>query len=217
VRPLQGFRVLPGQQSRAIESGQSFHIALGTGSVSSSDTATTLAGLAVLESLADEAAATDTPPTVTVADPTTLALAQDVLRRAYIRHGNLAGFDPRSVRYVAASPLPYAAGVMDILASEDTSASVMAGVFGTEAAFIAEEGSKQGFLQVAGAADPTPLGVMYPSVNHLLIGEEMFGAGAYISEHPSHVASLLAQDVARLVLFLIILAAWLGGLLGGAR
>lgn len=217
VRPLQGFRVLPNQQSRAIESGQSFHIALGTGGVSSSDTATTLAGLAVLESLADEAAATDTPPTVTVADPITLAVAQDALRRAYIRHGNLAGYDPRSVRYVAASPLPYAAGVMDILATEDTSASVMAGVFGTEAAFIAEEGSKQGLLQVAGAADPTPLGVMYPSANHLLIGEEMFTAGAYISEHPSHVASLLAQDAARLVLFLIILAAWLGGLLGGVR
>ena len=215
LRTLAGFRVLPGQQSRAIESGQSFHIALGTGGVGSGNTATTLAGLTVLENLADEAAATDTPPTVTVADPTALVMAQDTLRRAYIRHSNPAGYAPRSVRYVAASPFPYAAGVMDILATEETSASVMAGVFGPEAAFIAEEGSKQGFLQVAGAADPTPLGVLYPSVNHLLIGEEMFAAGAYIGEQPSHIASLLAQDIVRWTLVVIILAFSLGALLMG--
>jgi hypothetical protein len=221
LRTLAGFRGLPGQQSRAIESGQSLHIALGTGGVGSGNTATTLAGLTVLENLADEAAATDTPPTVTVADPTALVIAQDVLRRAYVRRGNLRGYDPRSIRYVAASPFPYAAGVMDILATEETSANVMAGVFGSEAAFIAEEGSKQGFLQVAGAADPTPLGVLYPSVNHLLIGEEMFTAGAYIGEHPSHVASLLAQDVVRWTLVIIIFAFSLGALLeqfmGGPR
>ena len=208
LRPLTGLRILPGQQSRAIESGQSLHLALGAGSVGGSDTATTLAGLAVLESLADEAAATDTPPTVTVADPTTMVMAQDILRRAYIRHGNPAGFDPRSGRDVAASPLPYAAGVADILASEETSANVMAGVFGSEVAFISEEGSRQGFLQVAGAADPTALGVLYPSVSHLLAGEEMYTAGAYINERPAHIASLLAQDIVRWVLVIIIVAYW---------
>ena len=213
LRPLTGLRILPGQQSRAIESGQSLHLALGAGSVGGSDTATTLAGLTVLESLADEAAATDTPPTVTVADPTTMVMAQDILRRAYIRHGNPAGFDPRSVRYVAASPLPYAAGVADILASEETSANVMAGVFGSEVAFISEEGSRQGILQVAGAADPTALGVLYPSVSHLLAGEEMYTAGAYINERPAHIASLLAQDIVRWVLVIIIVAYWASQLL----
>jgi hypothetical protein len=216
LRPLTGLRILPGQQSRAIESGQSLHMALGTGSVGGGDTATTLAGLTALENLADEAAATDTPPTVTVADPATMVMAQDILRRAYVRHGNPAGYDPRSVRYVAASPLPYAAGVADILASEETCANVMLGVFGSEAAFISEEGSRQGFLQVAGAADPTALGVMYPSANHLLIGEEMYSAGAYIDERPAHVASLLAQDVVRWVLVIIIVAYTLARFLGGS-
>jgi hypothetical protein len=208
-----GLRILPGQQSRAIESGQSLHIALGTGSVGGSDTATTLAGLTALDSLADEAAATDTPPTVTVADPATMVLAQDILRRAYIRHGNAAGYDPRSVRYVAVAPLPYAAGVADILSSEETCANAMIGVWGSEAVFISEEGSQQGLVQVAGAADPMALSVMYPSANHLLIGEEMYSAGAYIDEQPWSIASLLAQDVVRLVLVLIIVAYWAAQLL----
>jgi len=223
LRPLSGFKSLPGQLSQVIEEGQSLPLSLGSGGVGGSDTATTLAGLAVLEGLAEESAATDVPPTVTVADPTTLMMAQDVLRRAYTQQGNAAGLDFRSVRYVAASPLPYAAGVMDLLSHEETGTSVMAGAFGPESAFIAEEGSRQGLIQVAGVADLTSQAVLYPSVNHLAIGEEMYAAGAYLSAKPASVGSLLAQDLIRLILVSIIgvvgvlqLIQLLGMLLGGA-
>ena len=213
LRPLPGLETLRGQQGRAIESGQSLHLSLGTSGIGGANTATTLAGLAILESLADEAAATDTPPTVTVADPTALVMAQDVLRRAYARQGNLAGYDPGAVRYVAASPLPYAAGVGDILSSEKTSANIMAGVFGPEAAFITEQGSRQAVLQAAGAADVAPLAVMYPLVNHLMIGEEMFAASAYMDNLPVHTGSLLAQDVIRWLLAALLFVASAGALL----
>jgi Domain of unknown function (DUF6754) len=215
LRPLSGYQALPGQLSRAVEAGQSLHLSLGTGSTGGGDTVTTLAGLAALESLAEEAAATDAPPIVTVADPTTLVMAQDVLRRAYIHQGNPRGYNPRSVRYVAASPLPYAAGVMEILSNEDASANVMAGVFGPEAAFIADEGSRQGLTQVAGAADPTPLAVLYPATHHLLIGEEMFAAGGYIGDQPARIGSLMAQDWMRWILVGIILTFSLITILGG--
>ena len=101
---------------------------------------------------------------------------------------------------------------MDILSSEETSANVMAGVFSSEAAFLTEAGARQGMLQVAAAAAPAALAVLYPSANHLLVGEELFAAGAYVGERPSHVGSLLAEDVARWILVLIILAASLGAL-----
>ncbi len=212
LRPLAGLEALRGQQSRAIESGQSLHLSLGTSGVGGSNTATTLAGLAILESLADEAAATDTPPTVTVADPTALVIAQDVLRRAYTRHGNAASYDPRAVRYVAASPMPYAAATGHILSVEESSANVMAGVFGSEVAFITEEGSKQAMLQVAGAADVAPLAVLYPTVNHLMVGEEMFAASGYIDNLPVHTGSLLAQDVVRWLLAALLFVASAGAL-----
>jgi len=62
LRPLPGLETLRGQQSRAIESGTRLHLSLGTSGIGGGNTAVTLAGLAILESLADEAAATDTPP-----------------------------------------------------------------------------------------------------------------------------------------------------------
>lgn len=179
---------------------------LGTGGVGGSDTATTLAGLTILDSLAEEAAATDTPLIVTLGDPTSLVVAQDILRRAYIRQGNMPGYNPRSVRFVAASPLPYAAGVLDILSRQEMSVNVMAGVFGPEVAFIAEGGSKQGLVQIGGAADPAPLGVLYPTADHLLIGEEMFVGGGYMTEQPARVGSVLAQDAIRWVMVVVILA-----------
>src|SRR4030065_775903 len=79
LRPLSGFRSLPGQLSEVIEEGQSLPLSLGSGGVGGSDSATTLAGLAVLEGLAEESAATDVPPTVPAADPTTLGMAPDFL------------------------------------------------------------------------------------------------------------------------------------------
>jgi len=91
-------------------------------------------------------------------------------------------------------------------------ANVMVGVFGPEAAFMAHEGSKQGLVQIAGAADIAPLAVLYPSVNHLLVGEEMFAAGGYTSEKPSHIGSLRAQDLVRWILIIVILAVSLGAL-----
>lgn len=219
LRPLHGYQALPAQLSRVIEEGQSLHLCLGSGGVGGSDTAVTLAGLAVLDGLAEESVATDISPLVTVADPTALIMAQDILRRAYIRQGNPKGYDPTFVRYVASAPLPYAAGVMDLLSGEDTSTNVMAGVFGTEAALIADEGARRGLAQIAGVADPAALSVLYPTVNHLAIGEEMFAAGAYLRGLPAHIASLPAQDIARavLVVFILVLAApqVLGKLLGG--
>ena len=212
LRRLPGYQMLPGQLSRAIEAGQSLHLSLGTGGVGGSDTATTLAGLSTLAFLAEEAAATETLPTVTVADPTAMVMAQDVLRRAYIRQGNPTAYDPRSVRYVAASPLPYAAGTMDVLSNEETLVNVMVGVFGPEAALIAEEGSRQGLAQIAGAADIAPLAVLYPTVNHLLVGEEMFAAGAYTTDRPAHMGSLQAQDLIRWILVVVIFAVSLGAL-----
>jgi hypothetical protein len=212
LRRLSGYQMLPGQLSRAIEAGQSLHFSLGTGGVGGSDTATTLAGLSALAFLAEEAAATETLPTVTVADATAMVMAQDVLRRAYIRQGNPTAYDPRSVRYVAASPLPYAAGTMDVLSNEDTSVSVMVGVFGPEVALIAEEGSKQGLAQIAGAADVAPLAVLYPTVNHLLVGEEMFAAGGYTTDQSAHLGSLRAQDLIRWILVVVIFVVSLGAL-----
>ncbi|MBN1890593.1 MAG: hypothetical protein JW850_21545 [Thermoflexales bacterium] len=205
LRTIAAYLALPKLQSRSIETGQSLHVSLGTAGVGGADTAATLSGLAVLEGMVEEAVASDSPPTITVADPTTLILAQDALRRAYVRQNNPAGYDPRSVHMIAAQAMPYAAAAMDMLAPGRVSANVMIGAFGPEAAMIVEQGAQRGVAQVVSSSNVTTLPLLYPSSDHLLVGEEMFVSGAYIGANPGHVASLVVQDLFRWLLVLAIL------------
>jgi Domain of unknown function (DUF6754) len=205
LRPLTGYSAVPRQQGRSIETGQGLHISLGTSGVGGADTASTLAGLAVLETLTDEAVASDSPPTVTVSDPTTLILAQDALRRAYVRQHNASAYDPRSVRFVAAAPIPYAAAVMDILAHEEMAVNIMIGAFGAEAALIVEEGARQNATQIVGTSDVGTLPLVYPSSDHLLVGEEMYVSGAYVGPNTAYLSSLMTQDIFRWIIVAAIL------------
>lgn len=215
LRPLPGYLAVPRLQGRAIETGQELHVSLGTAGIGGADTAATLAGLAVLETVTDEAAASDSPPTITVSDPTALVLAQDALRRSYTRQHNTSAYDPRSVRFAAAAPIPYAAAVMDIVAHEETAASIMIGAFGPEAALIAEESARQGVMQIVGTSNVTTLPLVYPSADHLLVGEEMFVSGAYVGADPTRVSGVVVQDVLRwLVVLAILLGAFLKALPG---
>src|SRR5512135_3779150 len=84
-RAIPAFSMLRGQMGRAIESGRDLHVSIGTGGISGDDTATTLAGLAVAEYLAEEAAASGIAPIVSTSDATSMLVVEDAVRRPYTR------------------------------------------------------------------------------------------------------------------------------------
>jgi hypothetical protein len=193
--------------ARAIEEGRTLHVSLGTGGVTSDTTADSLAGLAALEYLADQSAATGTPPIVTMADPTLLPLAQDVMRRPFGEDREGARSALRSVRWVAPEPAAYAAGVMGILGGEEVDANVMIGSFGDEYLLMGEAANRQEMVHIGGASDPNVLPFVYATADHMLIGEDMYTAGAYLLDKPWHIASLLAQDFMRWVIVAVVVVA----------
>jgi len=214
-RAISAFDALHGQLGRGIESGRPAHISIGTGGIVGDDALVTLAGASVVDSMAEEAADTGAAPAVTVADGTAMVLAQDMLRRPYTRRGDLTGFDLFDVQMLGMQPFQYAAGAMEFLAHSQPVSNVMIGSFGPEAGLIAEEGVKQGLTQVAGSTDARALSVLYPSADHLLVGEEVFAAPAYLDRRAGHLGRLRAQDLVRYVLAaIIIVAAFLRVVLG---
>jgi hypothetical protein len=215
LRPLSAFDALHGQLGRGIETGRPAHISIGTGGIVGDDTLITLAGATIVDSVASEAADTGASPTVTVADGTAMIVAQDMLRHPYTRRGDLTGYDPFNVQVLGMQPFQYAAGAMEFLAHSQPVSNVMVGSFGPEVGLIAEEGVKQGLTQVAGSTDARALSVLYPSADHLLVGEEVFAAPAYLDRRAGHLGRLQAQDLVRYLLaFLILLAALLRLALG---
>ena len=206
LRPLPAFDLLSGMSGRAAESGRVLHVGLGTGGISGPDTAVSLAGLTVLEHLADQAAACEASLVITVADPTLLPAAQEVMRRAYAGRGKSDVFSPSQVRLLAPDATAYAAGVMGILEGENPLANVTIGAFGDEYLLIGETGVKRDLQQVAGTDDPAALAFMHLTAHETLIGEEIFAAGAYLGGTPSSVAGLMVQDWWRYLVVAFILA-----------
>lgn len=199
-RSIPLFSLLRGQTGRAIEAGRALHISIGAGGISGDDVTTTLAGLQIVEYLADEAAASGISPIITTADPAALLLAEDTLRRPYIRQGDLSSYQPLSARLPALNPVQYAAATMDYLARENVLVNVMSGSFGPEIGLIEHETTKHDLLKISAAADPRALAVLSTTSEHLLIGEEMFAAKAYLQARPAQLASLRAQDIVRVAI-----------------
>ena len=212
-RSIPAFSMLRGQMGRAIESGRDLHVSIGTGGISGDDTATTLAGLAVAEYLAEESAASGIAPIVSTSDATSVIVAEDALRRPYIRQGNLSDFPRGAARLPALGPMPYAAATMDFLNHDPVLTNVMSGTFGAEAALIDQAANNNELPQLFGAADPRALAVMATSTDNLLIGEEMYAAKAYLRAQLPHLASLRAADIVRIVIVILIVLAFVAGLL----
>jgi hypothetical protein len=197
LRRLPGMEELPRSVGRSAETNEPLHVSVGVAGVGGAATAETWAGLALFSELADQAAASDAPLIVTVGDPTVLPIAQDILRRAYARHGRPNDYDPTQVRFIAPVPLAYAAGVTGLLHREPLRGNVMLGVFGDEYLLMGEAGARKAIPQIVGSADPRTLPFVYATADEPLIGEEMFASSAYAGRRPIQVASLLAEDWAR--------------------
>lgn len=206
LRPLAAFRDLRSETGRAAETGGALHIALGHGGLVGENAVISLAGIELLESLADIAVLYDAPPIVTVGDPTLLPIAQDVMRQAYERHNLGERYDPDQVRFIAPSPIAYAAGAAHTIAAENVITNVIIGHLGAEASLLADAAARRDLPQSAAAASADALGVLYPITDRLAVGEELFAAGAQITGERRYLISLKAQDLLRLLLAALILA-----------
>jgi hypothetical protein len=206
LRPIQAFDAVRGVTARAIEAGRAVHISLGVGGINSDVTADSLAGLMLLDYLADQSAAAGAPPIITMANATTLPLAQDMIRRSYGVDAEEASSAVNRVRWIAPESAAYAAGVMGILGGEAVDANVMLGSFGDEYLLMGEAASRRQITHVGGASDPNVLPFVFATADYTLMGEEMYATGAYLGRKPWHVGSLLAQDFMRWVIVIVIVA-----------
>jgi hypothetical protein len=205
LRYIPAFDAVKGFTGRAIEAGRSLHLGLGLGSVANQTTADSMAGLLVLDYLAGQAAATGVPPTVSMADPTVMLVAKNVLRTAYQNDPQGLERSYRNVRWIAPQPVAYAAGVMTLLSIDEVEANIMVGQFGDEYLLMGEVAARQKMSHVGGTSNPNTLPFIYVSAQETLLGEEIYASGAYLQRKPSQIGSLLAQDTMRWLIALIIL------------
>jgi hypothetical protein len=134
-----------------------------------------------------------------------MAIVEDVVREAYRDAGRAAAFDSHSIVFLSGEQFAFASGYMGLMHREKAGAAFMFGVFAAEALVLAEAGQQIGARQVAASVSPEQVAFFICTCDYTLIGEELFGASAYLSREPVQVATLAAQDRLKLLFALFIL------------
>ena len=214
LRRLPAYDFMRSATAAAAEDGRPLHLSLGTAGIADPNAMQTVAALSALEYLSQQASVSTNAPLVTVADPTVLLLAQAVAAAPFEATGRLAQFEPTSVRFMGGSGAlavsAYAAGLFDLFDRKAVSASFLLGRFGDESMLLGESAARNAIPQVGGSGNPLALAMLALTSDHLLIGEELFAAGAYLSRRRWDVAALLAQDSARwLIIAAVVVVAFL--------
>jgi hypothetical protein len=205
LRPIPAFQALRGLLGRTVEEGKRVHVSLGRSGVGGTQTAVASAALDVLHDLADQGASIGVSPIVTVADPVLMLAAQDTVYRACRRRDRVGSYVETDVQMIAPDPSAYAVGALDVINDQGTGANVMVGHLGDEYLLMGEPGAQRGITQVVGSDVLGTQPFMAATSDRVLLGEEMFAAGAYLSGRPAHIASLYLQDTIRVLVAIAIL------------
>ncbi len=208
LRPIPAYDATREGLAVAAETGRAVHTSPGSGGVGALGvtTASTLAGMALVESMARVSAITGAPVQATTNDAIAYALTDNALRRGYSRAGWSFESESGGARFLTHNdPLAYVAAAAEVVGSSRVSHAVMAGQFGPEVLFLTEAQRRTGAQQIAGASGAEAIALLFVTADHTLIGEEIFASGAYLERRTSHIASLLAQDGLRWAIILLII------------
>ncbi|MBI1856057.1 MAG: hypothetical protein HYR93_09390 [Chloroflexi bacterium] len=206
------FRIIPAltRLYRAIglsvEDGTRVFIHLGPMSLLTPRGGAPLAGLGMLRHLTERTSLSDRPPIAAAGEASLALLAQDTLEAGYEAAGAGEFYQPLSGRLIGLTPFSSAAGAMSIIRDEDISASILIGHFGPEAALMAEAAERENTFLLGASDDLSSQAALYASAQEVLIGEELYAAGAYLGATASHAASITVQDILRWLIILGLLA-----------
>lgn len=207
LRPFSAHTALKGQVGRAVESASRLHISLGRGSLIGAASPISLSATSILDSLAKDGCANDTPPITTVGDGTLLPLADNHVRFAAVLSGNSNPLPNGTIQFVAPQndAFAYAGGVTNVIQQEKILGNILVGQFGQEIGIITEAAGRNEINQVIGSDDPLALAIATTATDDIMIGEELLASPAYTEGTPYQLASLQVQDVLRIVVGLSIL------------
>lgn len=213
VRNIPAFNRIRRAVSLVVEDGTRLHISLGHGNLQTQFGAAAFVGLSLLRRLGEVTSLSDRPPIATSGDSVLNIVAQDTLRSAHEAVAVEQALDINNGRLTGLTPFSYAAGVMPIIRDESISTNVLIGNFGIEAGLLVEAAERQEAVVVAASDNLPAQAILYAISPDAIIAEELFAAGAYVQAGPAHNASLLAQDILRWLVIIILLVGAIGAIL----
>ena len=207
LREIPAFERLPGMIGEAIEQNRPVHVSLGSSGLGGASTLVAVANAELFYQVTRLAVIGTAAPIFTVGDTSALPLAQDTLRRAYASRGTISSAPYNSARWYpgAGHSMAFAAALTATLADDHVGANILGGSFGPELALVAEAAARRNQSIIATSDQLEGQAVARVMSDEVLIGEEVFTAGAYLGSSSTQIGSVVATDILRFLLILIIL------------
>jgi len=205
-RRLTGLDALPEMVGRAAEMNRPLHFTTGLGDLTSTVAPQLVAGLAVLAYVAELCANYGVKMIYSVYQAQVMPIATELMKAAYIKAGKPEEFIPEeSVRYLSGEQFAYASAVQGIAERERPAANIMIGPFYAESMLFAETFNRIGSIQLAGTARGYQIPFFAVICDYLLISEEIYAAGAYLSKDPIVSGTIMGQDYGKILAFILML------------
>jgi hypothetical protein len=202
VRRIPGLTAIDETVGRATEMGRPITYSLG---LSQQLDIIALQSLAICLHVIRLAIRFGTRVIVTMRNATVYAVADEAISEAYAAAGRPESFNRGDVRFLSDRQFAYASAAMGTIIRERAASNYMFGEFFAEALILAEAGNQVGAIQVAGTPSTTQIPFFIASCDYTIIGEEYYGATAYLTRDPVLCGSLQGQDRSKFLILALML------------
>jgi hypothetical protein len=203
IRKLPPLEHLEEAVGRALEMGRPVFFCPLNALVVSAEVGQTLSAMSVLRHLSRITAKLGVPLYATVGRSEALSLLEGAIESGYVLENKKDDYKPENIQFLSGA---YRAGTMDLIHQIKPAATILMGAAYGETLLIAESGAKVGALQIGGSARVANLSFLVALCDYTLIGEELYAAGAYLSQDPSLLGSIRGQDYMKIMgLFLLVI------------
>ena len=207
VRRVPGIDAIDEAIGRAVEMGRPVFCSHGIANLRDATTGPqTIAGLSVLAYVAKRCVEVGARLVVPVRQPEVWPIAADIVETEYKLAGKDEEFEADNIQFLSNEQFGFSSNYMGLMMREKPGANIMVGAYWAESLQLAETGSRIGAMQIAGTAQTSQIPFFLVTTDYCLIGEEIYSAGAYLTNDAHLIASLAGQDVGRILAVILGLA-----------
>jgi hypothetical protein len=206
LKRLPAYDAITEAVGRAAELGRPVLCHCGQRDLNHPEAAATLAALSILSYVAKLCAEMGVRLIVPTMMQTVYPLQVERVREAYMAAGRSEAFDETDIRFLSPHHQAYAAGVIAIMEREEVAANIMVGQWSGITLVIAENSNRLGCFGIGGTDQPSNIPFFIPTMDYVIIGEEMFALGSYIEKNPQDVGTIVAKDVMKMITIFVIVA-----------
>ena len=197
IRELPAMKAIEEGIGRSAEMGRPamYVSGFGLGGLSTNKGPGHMAGLGILNKIAETSAELGVDLICALPWPEQLPIADAIVRQAYLVAGHPEGFKPENVRYTAPQSWGHTLSVMGMIERERPSAVFPIGAFSGEALLVAWTSYTYGAFQVGGTDSVSQMTYFAAVCDFVFVGPEIYAGEAVATGNPVLLGSIFGEDI----------------------